>query len=122
MNEDCIEREIRITSLEVLKNLILNKFSEFSFDSLSYIKSNIFEFEKDNNSLIRKKIPKIFLNLIKSGVLSIWPNFLESLLNKINLSNIGNKIKKTYLDIILLTITETSAYEQENSKKVKLNI
>ena len=120
MNEDFIEVDIRIISLEVLKKLILLKFSEFSLDSLNYLKSSIFEFEKDDESPIRKEIPKLFINLIKSGVLSMWPNLIETILNKINLPNLSSKTKEVYLEIIFLSISETSAYDQENSKDVKL--
>ena len=118
MNEDFIEVDIRVTALEVLKKLILQKFSEFSIDSLNYLKTNIFEFEKDNESPIRKEIPKIFINLIKSGVLSMWPNLIETVLNKINLPNLSSKTKEAYLEIIYLSISETNAYEQENSNHV----
>ena len=120
MNEDFIEVDIRVIALEVLKKLILHKFSEFSIDSLNYLKSNIFEFEKDSESPIRKEIPKIFINLIKSGVLSIWPNLIETILNKINLPNLCSKTKEAYLEIIYLSISETSAYDQENSKNVSI--
>lgn len=119
INEDFIEVEIRLISLEVLKKLILDKFSEFSMDCLNYLKSNIFEFEKDKDSPIRKEIPKIFINLIKCGVLSNWPNLIETILNKLNLPNFCSNTKEAYLEIILLSIAETSAYDQENSKKVK---
>jgi hypothetical protein len=119
MNEDFIEVDIRLVSIEVLKKLILDKFSDFSVDSLNYLKSNIFEFEKDKESPIRKEIPKIFINLIKSGILSTWPNMIEIILNKINLPNFCTNTKEAYLEIILLSISETSAFDQENSKQVK---
>ena len=107
-----------MNSLEVLKKFITKKFSEFSVETINYIKSNIFEFEKDVQSPIRKEIPKLFINLIKSGILSTWPNLIETILNKINLTKLCSKTKKTYLEIILLSLEETSAFEQENSKKV----
>ena len=119
MNEDFCEVEIRVISLEVLNKLIINKFSEFSVDSLNYLKLNMFEFEKDNESPIRNGIPKIFMNLIKSGILSMWPNLIESILDKINFPNFSSKTKGAYLEIIYLSIAETSAYEQNNSKKVR---
>jgi hypothetical protein len=118
MNEDFIEVEIRLISLEVLKKLILDKFSDFSNDCLNYLKSNIFEFEKDKDSPIRKEIPKIFINLIKCGFLSTWPNLIETILNKINLPNFCSSAKEAYLEIIMLSIAETSAFEQLNSKQV----